>query len=250
MTVQVMNSTDTNQTVDAQTFVQSPLLAAGSHISAMDLYRMQSQLKIYRGKYYHVDDVIDLFTVFNGVVTDMTNHSSRKDAAMEELRSESTALAEAATEATDVIEYLSAQNENLQSQVVTLQLGSQTEKNLQDRIQQLEAELADSREQFTNLITSSVEKLQKAEDATNEVAELTSELETLKSEQSTISSEEVEGLQNRISELEEAVAEQGATIEGLTSDNNLLNYKVDSMRMVSQRHVATLTKIENKEGVL
>lgn len=64
------------------------LLLAGSRISSNEIYDMQMDLPMYKGKFFMVKDVANLLTILNGVLTDISEQAYRSHLTLEDARAE------------------------------------------------------------------------------------------------------------------------------------------------------------------
>lgn len=245
------------QSTNSPEFVDTQLLAAGSKISAMDLYRQQLDIPIVRGKYYPVDDVQNVFILTNGVLDDVSQHASRTAKQLDELRQETSSLKNELTEVKEVNQVLTDENVQLQNQVTTLLSTSND-----DEIAELRESLRTSEENYSNLLQSASDKLKDAQNIENENQLLKkknedlntriSELEDdLKNKQTSfadsqtildlqelldIANATIETQRQQLNEQSQIIQNQGNSINGLTDENKVLQYKVDTMRTLNQLH--------------
>ena len=245
------------QSTNSPEFVDTQLLAAGSKISAMDLYRQQLDIPIVRGKYYPVDDVQNVFILTNGVLDDVSQHASRTAKQLDELRQETSSLKNELTEVKEVNQVLTDENVQLQNQVTTLLSTSND-----DEIAELRESLRTSEENYSNLLQSASDKLKDAQNIENENQLLKkknedlnariSELEDdLKNKQTSfadsqtildlqelldIANATIETQRQQLNEQSQIIQNQGNSINGLTDENKVLQYKVDTMRTLNKLH--------------
>lgn len=249
------------QTTNSHEFVDTQLLTAGSKISAMDLYRQQLDIPIVRGKYYPVDDVQNVFILTNGVLDDVSQHASRTAKQLDELRQETSSLKNELTEVKELNQVLTDENVQLQNQVTTLLSTSND-----DEVDELRESLRTSEENYSNLLQSASDKLKDAQNIENENQLLKkknedlntriSELEDdLKNKQTSfadsqtildlqelldIANATIETQRQQLNEQSQIIQNQGNSINGLTEENKVLQYKVDTMRTLNQLDLVTL----------
>ena len=243
------------QKTNSSDFVDTQLLTAGSKISAMDLYRQQLDIPIVKGKYYPVDDVQNVFILTNGVLDDVSQHASRTSKQLDELRQETSLLKKEILEVKEQNQYLTDENVQLQNQVTTL-LSTSNDNELDE----LRESLRISEENYSNLLQSASDKLKYAQNIENEnqllkkknedlstrISELETDLknkQTQTSDSQTISdlqelldiaNETIETQRQQLNDQAQIIHNQGNFITGLTDENKVLKYKVDTMRMLNQ----------------
>ena len=245
------------QSTNSPEFVDTQLLAAGSKISAMDLYRQQLDIPIVRGKYYPVDEVQNVFILTNGVLDDVSQHASRTAKQLDELRQETSSLKNELTEVKEVNQVLTDENVQLQNQVTTLLSTSND-----DEIAELRESLRTSEENYSNLLQSASDKLKDAQNIENEnqllkkknedlntrISELEDDLKNKQTSSSDlqtildlqelldIANATIETQRQQLNEQSQVIQNQGNSINGLTEENKVLKYKVDTMRTLNKLH--------------
>lgn len=245
------------QSTNSPEFVDTQLLTAGSKISAMDLYRQQLDIPIVRGKYYPVDDVQNVFILTNGVLDDVSQHASRTAKQLDELRQETSSLKNELNEVKDVNKVLTDENVQLQNQVTTLLSTSND-----DEVSELRESLRTSEENYSNLLQSASDKLKDAqhietenqllkkknEDLNTRISELEADLKNKQAsfadspmisdlqELLDIANATIETQRQQLNEHSQVIQNQVNSINGLTEENKVLKYKVDTMRTLNQLH--------------
>ena len=253
-----------SQLENSHEFVDAQLLTAGSKISAMDLYRQQLDIPIVKGKYYKVDDVQNVFILMNGVLDDIAQHASRTSKQIDEFRQEVSILKEDLSNVTEINTALTNENVQLKDHINHL-LSSSVDY---EDVKLLQDNLRISEENYSNLLESASTKLKesqeierknerlekKIEELNFQISQLQNENENLKSNQLSsqsmldleelldVANDTIDTQRHQLDEQSQIIDSQSESIRHLTYENNVLNYKVDTLRTINHQKFSSVSK--------
>lgn len=255
------------------------LLTAGSKISAKDIYRYQVGIPLVRGKYYKYQDVEKVFSVINGTLVEVSEHAHRTEKLLSQTRKESSDKDEQIEDLKQQVAFVLSENHKLADHLEDLSVQLENQPNVEASIELYTSRIKEQEEAYSRLAESSAEKitsltseltsvkdtLQDSEserDSLNtllslkddelsralvEIDLLKLEVDRLRAVQSNeLSNPQLENeVQTLIEDkkvLENTIKEQKNLIGGLTSDVDMLSYKLDKVTELSKTRIETLEK--------
>lgn len=230
-----------NMTPNDLSHEQDVLLLAGSKMSYRDIYTRELDLPSYKGKYYSIKDVDNLFVLFNGILTNVSTQAFRNNKALSEARENSeeaiAAKVQAEKSARDLYTKLQKMNEIVES--LKMQIAeSQNQEPVADisKLENVTKQLSDKSAAYTRLLQSSSEKMSNQQAQLKQLIDENAELK----EQLTVST-------TQLQELTELATDMSGNLQTLQnkmsktvskSDYELLQYKYDKLKKLS---IQTLT---------
>lgn len=227
---------------------QDMLLLAGSKVSYRDIYNREIELPSYKGKYYTVKDVDNLFVLFNGILTSVSEQAFRNNKALTEARENSAEAEQAKIQAEKSAKDLQTKLKSMNSIITSLKAElaeSHGQRNDVDiaQLENVTKQLNEKSDAYTRLLQSSADKMgtqqQQISQLSNENAKLSEENENLKV-QLNESTNQLQELTELASELSEKANVDTSNMVP-KSEYELLQYKYDKLKKLSIQQINNLS---------
>lgn len=208
-------------------FIEKNLISSGSKLSAKEIYKRQIELPLYGlgNQYYKAEDVDNLFTIFNGVISSMSEETERTKKVNDDIRKE--------------LEISNTVNNDLAEQVVYLKSQMETLQYALNDVSNSQAssdELLEARKAYTDLVESVADKMTEAQEVLSDLSMYKDQLDKEKSLNTQLMSE-IEEKNTKLSLLSieksngySTIENQNAEILAYQSQINDLNSQINTLK--------------------